>query len=92
MEIKTYISVGTLESNDVFIELAPNETHNIHIDIQSIVLNQFGESIREEVQSVLNQYGVTSANVHINDHGALGCVIQARMETAILRAKKAVKK
>ena len=88
MDIKTYASVGSLESNDVYIELEPNADGEVQIDIESIVMQQYGESIREEIQSVLDSFGVTSGTVRANDHGALACVIQARMEAAILRSMR----
>ena len=37
------------------------------------------------VRDVLNEYGLTDANVRIVDRGALECVLRARVETAVLR-------
>ncbi|MBQ9833515.1 MAG: citrate lyase acyl carrier protein [Clostridia bacterium] len=77
---------GTLESNDVFVEIEPAE--NIDIEIESIVFAQFGDDIRTSVEDVLNEMGVKGAKVALNDHGALDCVIRARLETAVLRASE----
>jgi citrate lyase subunit gamma (acyl carrier protein) len=57
------------------------------VQLESVVQEQFGEEIRNVVQSVLQENGVEKANVRIVDRGALECVIRARMETAILRGK-----
>ena len=77
---------GTLESSDVYVELEPNES-GIVIDIDSVVLNQFGEDIRRVVNEVLEAQEVKNAHVSVMDRGALDCVIRARVETAIVRAK-----
>ncbi|MBE5773352.1 MAG: citrate lyase acyl carrier protein [Clostridiales bacterium] len=77
---------GTLESSDVYVELEPNDS-GIVIDIDSVVLNQFGEDIRRVVTEVLEAQEVENAHVSVMDRGALDCVIRARVETAIVRAK-----
>lgn len=77
---------GTLESSDVYVELEPNDS-GIIIDIDSVVLNQFGEDIRRVVGEVLQEQEVTDAKVSVMDRGALDCVIRARVETAIVRGK-----
>ena len=77
---------GTMESSDVFMELEPSES-GIEIDLDSVVIHQFGDDIRRVVGEVLSEQGVEQAKVHLVDRGALDCVIRARVETAILRAK-----
>lgn len=77
---------GTLESSDVYVELEPNDS-GIVIDIDSVVLNQFGENIRRVIEEVLENEAVTHAHVSVMDRGALDCVIRARVETAVKRAK-----
>ena len=77
---------GTLESSDVYVELSPCDT-GIEIELDSVVLDQFGDSIRASVQEVLDENGIESARVSLVDRGALDCVIRARVETAIMRAK-----
>lgn len=79
-------NAGTLESSDVYVELEPNE-EGVVIDIESVVLKQYGEDIRRVVSEVIEAQGVKNARVSIVDRGALDCVIRARVETAILRAK-----
>ena len=77
---------GTLESSDVYVELEPCE-EGLEVNIDSVVLNQFGEEIRRVVGEVLDAHQVKNAKVSLMDRGALDCVIRARVETAIMRAK-----
>ena len=86
MEIIKKASAGTLESSDVYVEIEPG-TGGIHLTLDSVVEQQFGQSIRELVEEVLAQLGVTDANVSIADRGALDCVIRARVETAAMRGR-----
>lgn len=77
---------GTMESSDAYVELEPGE-NGIELDIDSVVINQFGDQLREVVQDVLREQGVENAKVKLIDRGALDCVIRARVETAVVRAK-----
>lgn len=77
---------GTMESSDAYVELEPGE-NGIELDIDSVVINQFGDQLREVVQDVLREQGVENAKVKLIDRGALDCVIRARVETAVERAK-----
>ena len=79
-------TAGTLESSDVFVTLEPTES-GVEIEIDSVVQNQFGESIRQTVEEVLNELQVENAKLSVVDRGALDCVIRARVETAVLRGK-----
>ena len=85
-DVKKKASAGTLESSDVYVEIEPSEA-GLVIDLQSVVQAQFGSAIEAAVREVLQENGVTCANVKVMDRGALECVIRARMETAILRGK-----
>jgi len=86
MKIGRKAVAGTLESSDVFVEVAPG-SGGITIDIQSVVYEQFGGSIEETIRDVLRQNGVEAGSVTVNDKGALECTIRARVETAIKRGK-----
>ena len=77
---------GTIESSDVYVELEPKDV-GLDIQIESVVLNQFGDAIREVVIEVLGQFGVQNAKVKIVDQGALDCVIRARVEAAVKRGE-----
>ena len=79
-------SAGTLESSDVYVEIAPAD-NGIEIDLNSVVQAQFGEDILAVVRDVLHDCGVENAKLTIQDRGALDCVIRARVETAVIRGK-----
>lgn len=85
-EIVKRAVAGTLESSDVYVELEPGGA-GIEMELDSVVINQFGDEIRRVVGEVLAEQGVDCARIRIVDRGALDCVIRARVETAILRAK-----
>ena len=83
-KIIRHAAAGTLESSDAFVTVEPCE-NGMELVIDSVVAMQFGEDIRNSVQEVLQQMGITHASVSIVDRGALDCVIRARVETAVLR-------
>ena len=85
MDIIKKASAGTLESSDVYVEIEPGQ--GIQLELESVVEQQFGDSIRALVREVLAEYGVENARLHIADRGALDCVIRARVETAVARGK-----
>ncbi|MHC1719312.1 MAG: citrate lyase acyl carrier protein [Clostridiaceae bacterium] len=85
-EIVRKAYAGTLESSDVYVELEPNDK-GLDIQMESVVINQFGDAIREAVIEVLEQFEVRNAKVKIVDRGALDCVIRARVEAAIKRGE-----
>jgi len=78
---------GTLESSDVQITIEPGNG-TIAVQIDSIVLNQYGRQIKAVVLRTLEDMGVTSANVTVVDKGALDCTIRARAECAVYRASE----
>ncbi len=84
MQINKTALAGTLESNDVLVTVAPGQGVAVHIE--SVVLKQFGEQIRNTVLDTLAQLQVTDAEVRLNDMGALDCTIAARVEAAVRRA------
>ena len=79
-------TAGTLESSDVFVTLEPADS-GVEIEIDSVVQNQFGDSIRQTIEEVLQDLQVENAKLSVVDRGALDCVIRARVETAVLRGK-----
>ena len=86
MKISKQAAAGTMESSDVYVEIEPNES-GLDVQIQSVVLGQFGAEIRRVVGQVLEEQGVDKATVRIADRGALECVLRARVETAVLRGR-----
>jgi len=79
-------AAGTMESSDAYVELEPG-ANGIELEIDSVVIQQFGDQIRSVVEDVFREQGVANAKVKLVDRGALDCVIRARVETAIVRAK-----
>ena len=87
MKIVRSAAAGTMESSDVYVQVSP-AGQGIQLQLESVVAQQFGDSIRALVMEVLEEHGVESASVRIMDRGALDCVIRARVETALLRGKE----
>ena len=79
-------SAGTMESSDAYVEIEPGG-EGVRIRLESIVLERFGDAIRETVREVLSELGVENAAVRVVDRGALDCVIRARVEAAVLRGR-----
>ena len=86
MEIKLSASAGTMESSDAYVEIEPG-TEGIKLQLESVVMAQFGEAVTQTVLDVLQEMSVENANIRVVDRGALECVIRARVETAVLRGK-----
>jgi len=86
MEINKAASAGTLESSDVLVSVKKNS--GIKVDIQSDVMEQYGESIKEIIDKTLKELDVSNVQVKVNDKGALDYTIQARLKTALERASK----
>ena len=85
MEIKTAMA-GTLESGDIFIQIAPNDNAGLHIDLESTVAYQFGDQIKKVITETLQGLGIDQAEVKATDKGALDCTIRARVTAAAVRA------
>jgi citrate lyase subunit gamma (acyl carrier protein) len=87
MKLMHRASAGSFESSDmlVLVEPAGAGTGRV-IELDSVVLSQYGESIRAEVNRILDQHQVRDAKLVIRDKGALVPTIGARVETAIRRA------
>ena len=85
MEIKNKAAAGTLESNDVYVLVEPND-NGIDLELESIVLNQFGEDIERTVKEVLDDFHITNIKIQLKDRRAVECAIRARVETALKRA------
>ncbi|GAB2651310.1 citrate lyase acyl carrier protein [Vibrio panuliri] len=88
MEIFQRSYAGTLESSDLLVEVVPAPEGSIEIEITSSVEKQFEPAIRQTVMSTLDELGVGSVRLSVNDKGALDCVIRARVQAAVMRAAK----
>ena len=89
MQIVKAAAAGTMESSDVYVEVEPG-TQGLQLHLESVVAQQFGQSILETVREVFVENGIENANVRIVDRGALDCVLRARVETAIFRGREEV--
>lgn len=85
MELKQ-ATAGTMESGDIMIQIAPTDRPGLNVELQSSVEYQFGDQIRQVITETLTSLGVTQADVHATDKGALDCTIRARVTAAAVRA------
>lgn len=86
MNIEKVAKAGTLESNDILIMVSPNSNGEINIDLESIVIKQFGDQIKKTILEKLKELDIESVNIKAQDKGALDFTIKSRVETAIKRA------
>ena len=78
---------GTLESGDIMVTLLPAESGaGVAVELESIVLLQYGSAIRRTANEVLAAAGIADATLRLVDRGALDCTIRARLKAAIARA------
>jgi citrate lyase subunit gamma (acyl carrier protein) len=78
---------GTLESSDIMITVAPGaQDSGIVIELESIVMAQYGEDIRQTLEKAVTEQGYTDIYIKALDRGALDCTIRARVLTALVRA------
>lgn len=77
---------GTLETSDITISVERNDGKGIEIILTSTVESQFGNQIRKIIAETLEKMKVTDVLVRANDKGALDCIIEARVMTALSRA------
>ena len=77
---------GTLESGDIFIQIAPSDSQGLNIELESSVAYQFGNQIKKVITETLQNLGINDANIKATDKGALDCTIRARVTAAAVRA------
>ncbi len=75
---------GSIESSDCLIRLY--ESNGLEINIESIVLEQYGKQIRKVIFDIVGHYKLTNLKVDIHDLGALDYTIKARLICALKRA------
>ena len=75
-----------MESGDIMIQIAPSQSDGLDIHLQSSVAYQFGDQIKAVIRDTLEGLGITRAEVHATDKGALDCTIRARVTAAAVRA------
>jgi citrate lyase subunit gamma (acyl carrier protein) len=86
VKISKVAKAGTLESNDIFIMVMPNENGGIELQLESIVAKQFGDQIEKVILDKISEMNVEDVLIKAQDKGALDYTIGARVETAIKRA------
>lgn len=86
MKIVKAAKAGTLESNDILIMVMPNDSGEVELELESIVIQQFGEVIREVILNKVREMGIEGITIKAQDKGALDYTIGARVETALKRA------
>jgi citrate lyase subunit gamma (acyl carrier protein) len=85
--IEKRAQAGTMQSSDLMVLVEPADA--LVIEIESTVKKQFEHLIRARVEAVLAAEEVTAGRVRVTDRGALDYAIQARLETALQRARGA---
>jgi len=85
VKIEKNAQAGTLESSDIMITIAPGMS-GMEIELESIVLAQYGDAIRLVIVQTLQEQGINDIRVRAVDKGALDCTIRARILTALGRA------
>ncbi len=86
MKITKVAKAGTLESNDILIMVMPNESGKVELELESIVMQQFGDVIEQVILHKVKELNVEGITIKAQDKGALDYTIGARVETAIRRA------
>ena len=87
VNILTSVVAGSLESSDVLISLAPSKSGELELQVESIVIKQFGRRIHAIAEEMLRQQSVQGGMIRIQDRGALECTLRARLETALARVQ-----
>ena len=85
MEITRPAVAGTLESSDCQVMIEEGDG-KVEFSLESSVINQYGNQIRQVAMETLKNLGVENAKVTIIDKGALDCTIKARIEAAVYRS------
>lgn len=84
MKVKKSVVVGSVESNDILIKVSPGT--GINISLESSVIKQYGDDIRNTIEDVIKTLGITDIDLTAQDKGALDFTIRARVKTAINQA------
>ena len=88
MIIKEKALAGTMESSDCLVYVEP--AAELKVEVASVVMVQFGTAIEKAVLATLSTLNVKNGYIKVQDRGALDCVIQAIVETAVRRSEKGV--
>lgn len=87
MKPKNSAQAGTFESSDMIVLIEPlPDNSGRKLEIFSTVMLQFGESLKNIINEMLDLYDLTDIHLIVKDKGALEATIKARIETAIKRS------
>ena len=87
MKIIKKAQSGSFESSDIIVLIEPvSENSGRTIEIDTTVMLEYGDSIKKLIINKLDEYSISDIHLIVKDKGALEPTINARMETAILRA------
>jgi len=87
MKIIKKAQSGSFESSDIIVLIEPvieNSGRNIEID--STVMLEYGDNIEKLITDKLDEFDISDIHLIVKDKGALEPTINARLETAIVRA------
>ncbi len=79
---------GDSVRSDCYVELEILENGGREIHLKSKVEALFGDSIKKLANEILDFFELPNCKLHIEDAGAIDCVLAARMEAAIKRLIK----
>lgn len=85
MKIERNAMAGTLESSDCMVMVEPG-CGQVELDLESAVMNQFGEQIQNVILETLKRLEVEDVRIRVVDKGALDCTVKARVECAVYRS------
>lgn len=89
MKIVKPAVAGTLESEDVMVTVEPIEQGSgVEVELDSIVIKQYGERIKNVVMQVLNEMDITDVHINVVDKGAKDLILKNRIESAVENAMK----
>ena len=80
---------GYEQSQDCKVTVKLKKRGKTKIVLNSKMEKMFGDQIKQKAQEELDLQGVKYADVTIDDFSALDFVIQARIRTAVRRARRA---
>ncbi|MDP3386313.1 MAG: citrate lyase acyl carrier protein [Eubacteriales bacterium] len=86
MKINKVARAGTMESSDIFIMVQPGDNQGLDIRLSSVVIDQYGNHIRNVIMETLKSMNIEDIELTANDRGALDYTIRSRVETAVKRA------
>ncbi len=77
---------GEKVRSDCWVELSPQSSGGLQIDLKSKVEKLYGQSIRDLVQTMMDFFGIKHARIKIEDSGAVPFVLMARIEAVVRKA------